>query len=391
MLYANSSQALVSEKNWVRLAQSLATGDQSALHALYDRTHRAVFTLILRLTSNRETAEELTLDIFDDLWRKTCRYDPAKSSVLAWIMNQARAKAIDWLRLEQQQKGPPPASEGGLLMIDTPDYRDVLEFNEQGRRLRAALTILTPEERAAIEMAFFAELAHGEVAVRLKQPSGTIKARIRSGLHKLRAGLEQSAKATRAPQETNSCDQAELVGACAIGALPPFQRSPFEFHLSSCWQCRREVEALRRVVDSFVAWPTDVLRPAAALQQRLARSIGAEAGMEAIPPATPSWLAPEWEDVAPGVSCKLLATDAEKQMVSMLVRLAAGAEYPPHTHAGTEELHLLDGELWIDERKLHAGDYYRADPGTSDKRVWSETGCACVLVTSTKDALRQDF
>jgi anti-sigma factor ChrR (cupin superfamily) len=52
-----------------------------------------------------------------------------------------------------------------------------------------------------------------------------------------------------------------------------------------------------------------------------------------------------------------------------------------------EELHLLEGELWIDDRKLHAGDYNRAEPGTSDKRVWSETGCACVLVTSTKDAL----
>jgi hypothetical protein len=53
-----------------------------------------------------------------------------------------------------------------------------------------------------------------------------------------------------------------------------------------------------------------------------------------------------------------------------------------------EELHLLDGELWIDERKLHAGDYNRAEPGTGDKRVWSETGCMCVLVTSTKDKLR---
>jgi len=73
--------------------------------------------------------------------------------------------------------------------------------------------------------------------------------------------------------------------------------------------------------------------------------------------------------------------------VSMLVRLAPGGEYPPHTHAGTEELHLLDGELWIDDRKLYPGDYNCADPGTGDRRVWSETGCTCVLVTSTKDVL----
>ncbi len=71
----------------------------------------------------------------------------------------------------------------------------------------------------------------------------------------------------------------------------------------------------------------------------------------------------------------------------MLVRLAPGVVYPPHTHAGVEELHLLDGELWIDERKLFAGDFNRAESGTSDQLVWSETGCTCVLVTSLRDTL----
>jgi anti-sigma factor ChrR (cupin superfamily) len=71
----------------------------------------------------------------------------------------------------------------------------------------------------------------------------------------------------------------------------------------------------------------------------------------------------------------------------MLVRLAPGGEYPPHTHAGLEELHLLEGELWIDDRKLYPGNYNRAEPGTGDKRVWSETGCMCVLITSTRDIL----
>jgi anti-sigma factor ChrR (cupin superfamily) len=72
----------------------------------------------------------------------------------------------------------------------------------------------------------------------------------------------------------------------------------------------------------------------------------------------------------------------------MLVRLAPRADYPPHTHAGVEELHLLGGELWIEDRKLCHGDYHRAEPGTADNRVWSETGCTCVLITSTRDALR---
>jgi anti-sigma factor ChrR (cupin superfamily) len=72
----------------------------------------------------------------------------------------------------------------------------------------------------------------------------------------------------------------------------------------------------------------------------------------------------------------------------MLVRLAPGASYPPHEHASVEELYLLEGKLWIDERHLSAGDYNRAAPGTSDQRVWSETGCMCLLITSPSDELR---
>ena len=71
----------------------------------------------------------------------------------------------------------------------------------------------------------------------------------------------------------------------------------------------------------------------------------------------------------------------------MLVRLAPGTDYPPHRHAGIEELHLLHGELLIDDKKFYPGDYIRAEPGTVDHRVWSETGCTCVLLTSTQDAI----
>ena len=100
------------------------------------------------------------------------------------------------------------------------------------------------------------------------------------------------------------------------------------------------------------------------------------------------WSEPDWEEVAPGIWCKVLATDTARNRVSMLVRLAPGVDYPPHTHAGIEELHLLHGELWIDDKKLHPGDYNRREPGTADKRVWSETGCTCVLITSPSDMLR---
>jgi RNA polymerase sigma-70 factor, ECF subfamily len=191
VLYAKA-KAPVPEQDWATLVQSLAAGDQLALHALYERAHRIVFTLIMRITANRETAEELTIDVFHDVWRRASRYDAANGTVLGWIMNQARSRAIDHLRFESRKK----RSHGGdvqPLAEATADPHDVLELREQGESLRAALAALTPDERQAIETTFFAGLTHAEAAARLNQPLGTIKTRIRSGLHKLRRMLAAEA------------------------------------------------------------------------------------------------------------------------------------------------------------------------------------------------------
>jgi RNA polymerase sigma-70 factor (ECF subfamily) len=189
VLYVGST-TLVPEQDWATLVQSIAAGDQLALHALYERAHRPVFTLIMRITANRETAEELTVDVFHDVWRHASRYDAATGTVLGWIMNQARSRAIDRLRFESRKKrsgDEQPQAE------PTADPRDVLELHEQGESLRAALAALTPDERQAIETTFFAGLTHAEAATRLNQPLGTIKTRIRSGLHKLRHALTAEA------------------------------------------------------------------------------------------------------------------------------------------------------------------------------------------------------
>ena len=188
--------------------------------------------------------------------------------------------------------------------------------------------------------------------------------------------------------DRNRCTQTEVTCAYAAQALAATEVAADEAHIASCPDCQRELESLRPVIDSFAVWPTDVLRPAASLQARLARRIAEETGSEPVPPPPPRWSEPEWQQVAPGIECKLLATDEQRHRVSMLVRLAPGASYPAHTHAGVEELHLLDGELWIDERKLFPGDYNYGAPGDGDERVWSESGCTCVLVTSTEDTLR---
>lgn len=189
------------------------------------------------------------------------------------------------------------------------------------------------------------------------------------------------------PRTRVPCEWSDMACAYAMRTLPSAEVAAVEAHVYTCANCQRELEHLRPAVEALAGWPTDVLRPVSPLQRRLAERIAAETGSEPVLPTGARWAEPEWERVAPGIECKLLATDGARDRVSMLVRLAPGAEYPPHTHSGVEELHLLDGELWIDGRKLHPGDYNRGEPGTGDKRVWSETGCTCVLITSTKDVL----
>lgn len=189
LLYADKTKARVSEAEWVALVRAVAGRDQRALHALYQRTCRLVFTLIVRIARSRETAEELTVDVFHDVWRRAPTYDPANGTVVGWIMNQARSRALDRLRLEQRKKrvDSHPDEPDAAARADGP--HEILELEQQGRRLRGALSALPPRERQAIETAFFSEMTHAEVAARLHQPLGTIKTRIRSGLGKLRQAL----------------------------------------------------------------------------------------------------------------------------------------------------------------------------------------------------------
>lgn len=184
------------------------------------------------------------------------------------------------------------------------------------------------------------------------------------------------------------CEEVERVTLFALRTLPAEQVTALQAHLRQCGSCRDELEQLRPLVDYFVDEEGSGTQAPPSLREKIAARIAGALGREILLPTSREVGDPEWENVAPGISCKLLATDSARDRVSMLVRLAPGVEYPPHTHSGVEELHLLEGELWIDDQKLVAGDYNRADPGTSDSRVWSETGCMCVLVTSSKDVLR---
>jgi RNA polymerase sigma-70 factor (ECF subfamily) len=186
VLYPDRGKPVTPERDWVALVRAIAAGEQVALHALYERTHRLVFTLVVRLTGNRETAEELTLDVFHDVWRRAPRYDPANGTVLGWIMNQARSRAIDRLRYEQRKKRVAREGDDASSATEAHASADLVQMKQENRALRAAVLGLTPQEREVIEAAFFSGMTHAEVAAHLNQPLGTVKTRIRSGLHKLK-------------------------------------------------------------------------------------------------------------------------------------------------------------------------------------------------------------
>lgn len=194
VLYANRAERGVSEADWVRLVHRMASREQAALRELYERSHRLVFTLMMRLTHSRETAEELTLDVFHDLWARASQYRAETGTVLAWIMNQARSRAIDRLRFEGRQKRINPYPDHPSAEDAGNGVNESLDAHRQSSLLQGALRALTTQEREAIEIAFFGELTHVEVATRLHEPLGTIKTRIRSGLAKLRRALAPGAQ-----------------------------------------------------------------------------------------------------------------------------------------------------------------------------------------------------
>ena len=189
LLYSDPSVHRTHESEWVALVDAIAARDAAALDALFQRTNRIVFTLIVRIVGDRATSEEVMLDVFHDVWRRAASYDAAGGTVLGWVMNQARSRAIDRVRFDTRRKRVAPADVADDGAHEHDASAESIDRAHAGGRLRAALAGLTPDERTAIEAAYFSEMSYSEVAYTLHQPLGTIKTRIRSGLAKLRRAL----------------------------------------------------------------------------------------------------------------------------------------------------------------------------------------------------------
>jgi RNA polymerase sigma-70 factor (ECF subfamily) len=172
-----------------RLISSIAAGDQSALAELYDRSSRVAFGLILRVLGDPSMAEEVTLDVYTQVWRQAKTYDSARGTPLAWLLTIARTRAIDRLRSgkQERQRSESLDSADAVKASGNPEESSVL--SEQQRIVQGALAGLSADQREVIELAYFQGLSQSEIASTLGQPLGTVKTRTRLGLIKLRETL----------------------------------------------------------------------------------------------------------------------------------------------------------------------------------------------------------
>jgi RNA polymerase sigma-70 factor (ECF subfamily) len=164
-----------------------ATPELARLEVLYEAHHRQAIGLAYRILGNLGDAEEVVQEVFLSAWRAGHTYDASRGTTHTWILSMVRNRSIDVLRA-RQRRPVQPLGEG----VDPPDSSDVPSqavSNVDGETARVALSSLPPEQRQAIELAYFGGLSHSEIAAQLAAPIGTVKGRIRLGLDHLRVAM----------------------------------------------------------------------------------------------------------------------------------------------------------------------------------------------------------
>ena len=171
----------------VGLLARICLGDEDALAALYDKTRSHVYGLAIRVLNDVTMAEEVTMDVYLQVWKDAGRFDQARGNPLVWLSIITRSRAIDRMRVgRKDREGREPLdtlveSEG---MDADPEQSSF--YLEQCRIVREALSNLPPEQREVIELAYFGGLSQSEMAAKIGQPIGTVKTRVRLGMIRLR-------------------------------------------------------------------------------------------------------------------------------------------------------------------------------------------------------------
>ncbi len=173
----------------VELMRRIKHRDQSALLELYQRFHRLIFSMAMQVLRNQSIAEDVTQDVFFQVWRWPEKWDPTRGRLTSWLLSVTRYTAIDHLRRESRQPSEP-------LTTDMPAHSDRAareDLNHDNlHHLKALLAQLPVEQRQIIYLAYFRGMTHSQIADFLKLPLGTVKSRLRIGLEKLKKGWLES-------------------------------------------------------------------------------------------------------------------------------------------------------------------------------------------------------
>lgn len=175
------------------LIARLSAGDQSAIGDLYDRYGGPVYALALRMLQDPAAAEDITQEVFLKVWKSASRFDAQRGRAGSWILHIAYTASVDLLR--SRRRGLPGRFEPLAQESDpTADPAADAIAAVLGAQVRAALMRLPPEQRRALEMAYFDAMSQQEIAAALSIPLGTVKSRVRLGLETLRQSLSTPRK-----------------------------------------------------------------------------------------------------------------------------------------------------------------------------------------------------
>lgn len=186
---------MVPESTWPQLVARCAAREEAALASLYDESVSLVYRVALRVLGDSADAEEVSIDVYHQVWRMASSYDSSRGGVAAWLVMLARSRAIDRLRsrgVRSRNEGSIPAHTEVRAAAAGPEETSIA--SQRRARVQAALAALSPSQRQALELAFFSGLTHSELAERLGEPLGTVKTRIRTSIMKLREQLGELAR-----------------------------------------------------------------------------------------------------------------------------------------------------------------------------------------------------
>jgi RNA polymerase sigma-70 factor (ECF subfamily) len=186
----NRGEFRLHETAWRQYLEKTAGGDDRAFALFYDESSRLVHSVAMRFLADRADADEVTLDVFTQVWRSASVFDSKRGTVMAWLVTIARSRAIDKLRSSASKARKQDSIEDGFELVEnreTPEQSS--QLSQQRRKVQSALAMLPPDQRSAIDLAYFEDLSHQEISERLGLPLGTVKTRIRLGMIRLRVYL----------------------------------------------------------------------------------------------------------------------------------------------------------------------------------------------------------